>query len=237
MMRRRSSRRVGWCRLLGQACIAGLRRPLVDGTPRHVQRNEGASREGGQADRAHGRHGLAAAAAVPQFGDPWRACLLAVRLEDASDGLAVPHLLEDPAGEERGDLGLLMRRRQQEVAQVADRVVLHVVHVAQRAQVVGREGIDAEIVEVDPVQVQLARPVLVGIKCRSHNAYYSEHRLRPDGGITSTVSSGAEQHLICRTLRRSAMPNSSPPSLASARWHWPRCTGVTAGPSSVWPNE
>ena len=68
---------------------------------------------------------------LAQRGDAGRARLLAVGLEHLPDGLAVPHLLEHPAGEEGGDGGVLVCRRQEEVAQVADGVVLDVVHVAQ----------------------------------------------------------------------------------------------------------
>ena len=78
-------------------------------------------------------------------------------------------------------VGILVGRRQQEVAQVADGVVLDVVHVAQRAQRVGRQGLVPEVIEVDALQVQAPRPVLVGIDGGSHSAYYSEPRLRPDG--------------------------------------------------------
>jgi hypothetical protein len=42
--------------------------------------------------------------------------LLSVRFEHLPDGLAVPHLLEHPTGEERGDGGVLVCRCQQQVA-------------------------------------------------------------------------------------------------------------------------
>ena len=52
-------------------------------------------------------------------------------LEHLADGLAVPHLLEDPAGQERRDLRVLVGRGEEEVPQVAHGVMLHVVHVLQ----------------------------------------------------------------------------------------------------------
>ena len=61
-------------------------------------------------------------------------------LEDLADGLAVPHLLEDPAGEEGGDLGVLVGGGEEEIPQVADGVVLDVVHVAQGAEGAREQG-------------------------------------------------------------------------------------------------
>ena len=168
-------------RRLGQPGVAGLGRPLVDGAPRHVQGDEGPAREGGRGDGAERAGRLAPPAPVAQRGDARRTRLLAVGLEHLPDGLAVPHLLEDPAGEEGGDRRVLVGRRQQEVAQVADGVVLDVVHVAQRAQRVGGQRLVPEVIEVDALQVQAARPGLVGVDGGSHSAYYSEPRLRPDG--------------------------------------------------------
>src|SRR5580704_13182384 len=42
-----------------------------------------------------------------------------------------------------------------------------------------------EVVEVDAVQVQAARPGLVGVDGGSHGAYYSGPRIRPDGRISA----------------------------------------------------
>ena len=77
----------------------------------------------------------------------------AMRFEHLSDGLAVPHLLEHPTGEERGDGGVLVGRRQQEVAQVAHGVVLDVVHVADAAKgpLVERVALEAREVDVRDV--------------------------------------------------------------------------------------
>ena len=36
---------------------------------------------------------------------------------------------------------------------------------------------------------------------------------------------------------KSVMRSSSPPWPAIARWRWPRCTAVTAGPSTAWPGR
>ena len=121
--------------------------------------------------------------ALAQGGDPGRPGLLAVRLEHGPDGLAVPHLLEDPAREERGDLGVLVGRGEQQVTQVAHGVVLHVVHVAQAPQGGGGQGLVLEVVEVDALEVEAPRSFLVGIDGGSHNTYYSDLGLYPDGPI------------------------------------------------------
>ena len=78
---------------------------------------------------------------------------------------------------------VLVGRRQEQVAQVAHGVVLDVVHVAQRPQRVGRQRVVPEVIEVDALQVQAARPGLVGVDGGSHTAYYSEPRPCPDGRI------------------------------------------------------
>jgi hypothetical protein len=147
-----------------------------------VKGDEGPPGEGGRCDGAEGGHGLLAPVVVAHGGDPGCTGQLAVGLEHPPDRLAVPHLLEDPAGEEGGDLRILVGRGQEEIAQVAHRVVLDVVHVAQRAQGLGREGFVSEVVEVDTGQIQPARPCFVGIDGGPHSAYYSDTRLRPDSG-------------------------------------------------------
>ena len=65
---------------------------------------------------------------------------LVVGVQDPGDGLAVPELLVVPHGEERGHLRVPVGPGHQDVAQVADGVVLDVVHVAQAAQRVGSRG-------------------------------------------------------------------------------------------------
>ena len=69
----------------------------------------------------------------------------------------------------------------EEVPQIADGVVLDIVHVAQRAERLGRQGLILEVIELDALEVQAARSCGVGIDGRSHNAYYSEYRIGPDG--------------------------------------------------------
>ena len=61
----------------------------------------------------------------------------------------MPHLLVAPDGEEGGDVGIAVRRSDEEVAQVADRVVLDVVHVPQAADRPGGQRPITEGVEVD----------------------------------------------------------------------------------------
>ncbi|HWD54900.1 MAG TPA: hypothetical protein VG346_07245 [Acidimicrobiales bacterium] len=98
---------------------------------------------------------------VAQGPDAGRAGHLAVRLEHLADGLAVPHFLEDPAGEEGRDLGVLVGRREEQIPQVTHGVVLNIMHVAQRAQDLRRERMLFEVVEIDPLKVQSADPFLV----------------------------------------------------------------------------
>jgi hypothetical protein len=61
----------------------------------------------------------------------------------------VPELLEGPHREERRHLGIVVRGRDQQVAQVADGVVLDVVHVAEQRNDARSSGRSAEGVEVD----------------------------------------------------------------------------------------
>ena len=61
-----------------------------------------------------------------------------------------------------------MGRGDEQVAQVADRVVLDVVHVAQAPEAVVVEGIGAEGVEVDPVELDPPGMALVGLEVQLH---------------------------------------------------------------------
>jgi hypothetical protein len=137
---------------------------------------QGPTREGRRGDGADRAGRLATSASLAQRGNSRRTRLLAVGLKDLPDCFTVPHLLERPTGQEGGDGRVLVRRRQQQVTQVADGVVLHVVHVAQRAQGIGGQWLVPEVIEVDALEIQAARPGLVGIDGGSHNAYYSEPR-------------------------------------------------------------
>ena len=58
----------------------------------------------------------------------------AVLAEHRGERLAVPELLAVPHRHEGADLGLLVRRGGQQIAQVADGVIFDVAHIAQRAQ-------------------------------------------------------------------------------------------------------
>ena len=73
----------------------------------------------------------------------------AVGGEHVTERLAVPQLLVDPAPQERGDLGVGVGRGHEQVAEVADRVQLDVVHVLDAPQRVVVERRRAEGVEVD----------------------------------------------------------------------------------------
>ncbi len=87
------------------------------------------------------------------LGHPGIAAGLAVGLEHLADGLAVEVLLEGPERQERGDLVVEVGIGDQHVAQVDDRVVLDVVHVAQAPQGGRIERIGAEVVEVEVVDL------------------------------------------------------------------------------------
>ena len=78
----------------------------------------------------------------PQRRDAARAGRLAVGPEHRCDGLAVPELLEGPDRQERREVRVAVGGRDEQIAQVADGVVLDVVHVAQTPQggVVERVG-------------------------------------------------------------------------------------------------
>ena len=91
-------------RQLGEPPVAGERRELVDRAPRHVHRHEVGPRPGEPRRR--------------QRLDPLRQALLgphsrhdvvARGLEEARQGPRVERLLVEPAGEEGGDLGVVVR--------------------------------------------------------------------------------------------------------------------------------
>jgi hypothetical protein len=170
-------------RMLGtfdQSCIASLRRPLVDGTPGHVQGDKGLTGEGGRTNRAECRDCLLASALFPQGGDAGRTCLFPVHLKHLANRLAVPHLLEDPAGEERGDSGVLMGGRKEEIPQIADRVMLYVVHVAQRPESPRGQRLIFEVVKVNAFEAEPPGSFLVGIDGGTHDAIYSVPLFEPD---------------------------------------------------------
>ena len=126
------------------------------------------------ADGRKGGDGLLAPASVAQRGNPRGAGDLIVGGQHTSDGLAVPHLLEDPTGQEGGDLRILVRRGEQEVPQVAHGVMLHVVHVAQASQRVWAQWVIPEVTEVDAGQIEAAGSFLVGVDGGSHSSRHSE---------------------------------------------------------------
>ena len=94
--------------------------------------------------------------------------------EDGPERLAVPVLLECPHREERGHLVVPVRGRDQQVAQVADRVMLDVVHVLDATNRVGVERLALELGEVDAVECDRRRPALVGVDVEGH-AQFSSH--------------------------------------------------------------
>ena len=59
------------------------------------------------------------------------------------------------------------------IAEVADRVVLHVVHVAQASQHGLAQGLGAEGVEVDVVDLDLGRPLLQGLDVEPHRPIFA----------------------------------------------------------------
>ena len=169
--------------------VARLRRPLVDGAPGHVHGGELAC-QGGRQHRRHGAEPVPPAEPGAHGGDAPHAARLAVRLEHPSDGLPVPVLLERPEREERRDLGVSVHARHQQVAQVADRVVLDVVHVAQAPQGGGVERLRGERIEVDALDVELSRDAGVVLDAEGHGTSFSDRgghvddpRLSPSLGM------------------------------------------------------
>ena len=120
--------------LLGESGITSLRGPFIDRAPSHVQGDERLAGEGGREDGAEGRHGLLAPTSLSQGRYAGSTGLFTMCRQHLTDGLAMPHLLEDPAREKRGDLRVLVGRGEQKIPQVADGVVLHVVHVTQGSE-------------------------------------------------------------------------------------------------------
>ena len=109
-------------------------------------------------------------AADPLAGglDPLAAARLAVGLEHLAERLAVPELLEHPERQERRDLGVAVGVGHQHVAQVADGVVLDVVHVAQAPERRLVEGLVAERVEVDALEIERSDPLLERLDVEPH---------------------------------------------------------------------
>src|SRR5262249_54347705 len=106
-------------------------------------------------------------------GDVLGASLDAVRGKDFGQHLAVPVLLENPHRQEGGDLGVGVRRRDQQVAQVADGVALDVGHVTQGAQGIGRQRAPGELVVVDVVVAHPPGAVLIGVNVEAHAKSYT----------------------------------------------------------------
>ena len=148
-------------RTLGEAGVAGLCRPLVDRAPRHVHRGHRPAEQRRGRRRDDRADAVAGAAPGPQLTDPGRTGGLAMSGEHRRDRLPVPELLVGPEREERGDLGVGVRRRDEQVTQVADGVVLDVVHVTQAPQGIGVERLAAELIEVDVGHVDGAHEALI----------------------------------------------------------------------------
>ena len=106
-----------------------------------------------------GRRTTGTRASLP--GSPWAS-------STRRDGLAVEVLLEGPEREERGDLVVEVGVGHQHVAQVDDRVVLDVVHVAQAPQRGRIERLGAERVEVDVVDLHPIGALFQVGECELH---------------------------------------------------------------------
>ena len=138
---------------LGEPGVAGLGRPFVHRAPR--ERDGGAPRD--QRGRELGYQRSQAVQRTERAAKRFDSLVvrrLSVGLQDLSECLAVPVLLVRPDREERRHGGIPVERRHQQVAEVADGVVLHVVHVPDAAK--GRlvEWLSGEPLEVDPGEVE-----------------------------------------------------------------------------------
>jgi hypothetical protein len=69
---------------------------------------------------------------------------LTVSGQDLGQRFSVPKLLVDPQAEEGRHIRIGMSRRQEEISQVTNRVVLNIVHVTEAAQGRGAEGVVVE---------------------------------------------------------------------------------------------
>ena len=138
--------------LLREPPIRRLRGPLVDGTPRHVDRGERAAGDRGAEAEEERRQALLHAKAHSHRTDAVTSIGLTMGGEHRTQCLAVPVLLERPHREERRHLVVTVCGSHQQVAEVADGVVLDVVHVADAAQRGGVERLASELAEVDAVE-------------------------------------------------------------------------------------
>ncbi len=163
---------------LGKAPVCGLRGPLVDRTPRHVDRRERTSGDRRAEPEEHGRQALLDLESGAHRRHPVPARRFAVGSEHRAECFAVPVLLECPHREERRHLVVTMRRGHEKVAQVADRVVLDVVHVADAPQRVVVERITFERREVDTVEGDRRRPPLVAVDVEAHGSISSRNGVR-----------------------------------------------------------
>ena len=134
--------------------------------------------------------------------------------QDPGDCLAVPELLVVPQREESGHLRVAMGPGDQDVAEVADRVVLHVVHVAQASERFGVEGPLTEGVEVDVVEVELLREVPVGGDVEGHAPYSSPARSGDDhnGALWSSPVVGVAATMHSHGRRRATDADSREPA-------------------------
>jgi hypothetical protein len=154
---------------LPQAGISCLGRPLVDRSPRHVQGDEVVAQYSARRHRHEWPKTVAQTEGPPQASDALFTGYFAVRGEDFGDRLAVPELLVDPETEEGCDLGIRMRRAQEQVPEVTHRVKLDIVHVAQAAQCGGVERLTVKrIGKVEVCPFQAAGAALVGLEVEVH---------------------------------------------------------------------
>ena len=72
--------------------------------------------------------------------------------QDRTQGFAVPILLERPHREERGHLVVAVGGCDEQITEVADGVVLDVMHVPGATQRCGVERLAFELVEVDAIE-------------------------------------------------------------------------------------
>ena len=138
---------------LGKPVVGRVGRPLVDGTPGHVDGRKLANTvaERPEDDRAPEQVTLVEATHLDQprvVGRP------IVRRKHAPESLAVPILLVVPQREEGSELRVLPCGHQQQLARVQNCLIFDVVHVREAAQHVGVQGLAPERFEVDVVGLE-----------------------------------------------------------------------------------
>jgi hypothetical protein len=167
--------------------------PLVDEAGGHVHGHDGhaaSDRLDRAGDRAAALDGLAGAVSAGPLLDVLEA-RLAVRLEHGVDRVGDPVLLERPRDEERGDAGVLVRRGDEQVAEVLHRRALEAAEVAQEAELVRaeRRGLEGGQVELGAERALGGQGELADVEgARVVGVAIGRHGCVPPGDLIAVVN-------------------------------------------------